>query len=494
MSALDELPAGAPRPGSIFADRYRIDGVLGVGGMGYVLAATSLDRNERVAIKLLLPNLVTHADTVERFKREGRAAVKIRSEHVAKILDVAELPDRTPYLVIEYLDGSDLAALLERRGRLSHQEAVDHVLQACEAVAEAHAMRTIHRDLKPSNLFLTKTARGEQIVKVLDFGISKMSVENGGLAMTKTSNMMGSPLYMSPEQLKNAREVDARTDIWAIGVILYELISGKPPFHAESFAELSALVLSGASPWLADAVPEVPAGLADVVSLCLTKDLERRFLNLADFADAIAPFGGPGAAASAARIVATLGMPASRAVRGQRAKPAFTGNVTHVMPDAPSNPRRESSPSLPLIALGGTAPATTSNQQQTLSGAGTSKLFMGFLALGLLGFGLAGFAYVRRHVPQVAGHGPSATTAPVAPPVLTVASPLPPDSASAPMPSAATAPVVASASASVATGAAHTPPLRGVPKPPKPTGAATAPTTTATAAKPPAGIATSSKD
>src|SRR5262249_55811338 len=160
--------------------------------------------------------------------------------------------------------------------------------------------KTVHRDLKPSNLFLSLRPNGTDCVKVLDFGISKMTAQDGGnLAMTKTAAMMGSPLYMSPEQLKSSRNVDQRADIWAIGVILYELMSGSPPFMAETLAELGALVLSGEPPWLSQAVPTIPAELAAVVNACLRKNREERFQSLADFADAIAPFGTKAARISA---------------------------------------------------------------------------------------------------------------------------------------------------------------------------------------------------
>ena len=298
---LDErLPAKAPKPGEIFADKYRIERVLGVGGMGYVLAATHVHLDERVAIKMLLPELAQHADIAQRFLREGRAAVKIRSEHVGRVLDVA-IADGTAYMVMEYLDGCDLSQLIEQRGRLPVVVAVDYVLQACEAVAEAHAMGTVHRDLKPANLFLVRRPDGRDVIKVLDFGISKMAPTDARpeLAMTKTSASMGSPLYMSPEQLISSKMVDSRADIWALGVILFDLVAGRPPFLADSLAALGALVLSGSAPDLRTFVPDAPPGVAGAVATCLRRDPGERFPSCAELAAALAPFGTPAAHASA---------------------------------------------------------------------------------------------------------------------------------------------------------------------------------------------------
>ncbi len=246
---------------------------------------------------------------------EGRAAFKIRSEHVVRMLDVCE-SDGVPYLVTEYLDGLDLAALLEREGKLAPAVAVDYLLQACEALAEAHAQRIIHRDLKPANLFLVHGADGTPIVKVLDFGISKVMVGEGSesLSMTTTTVTMGSPLYMSPEQLKSSKGVDERTDIWALGVILFELLTGRRPFVAHSMAELGALVLAGTAPDVRDFAPDTPPALAAAVATCLRCDSAQRFPSVAELSYALAPFGSESAQASAQtirRLLETVPRPAS---------------------------------------------------------------------------------------------------------------------------------------------------------------------------------------
>jgi serine/threonine-protein kinase len=306
MSGKDDL-SSAPAPGSIFAGKYRIERLLGAGGMGYVLAAVHLQLDERVAIKMLLPSMAQHAETVERFLREGRAAVKIKSEHVGRVLDVSSAND-TPYIVMEYLDGVNLDELLARDKRLAPQVAVDYVLQACEAIAEAHALRIVHRDLKPANLFLVHKPDGTPVVKVLDFGISKMTAPEGAeqMSMTRTSSILGSPLYMSPEQLKSARVVDERSDIWSLGIIVFELLSGAPPFIAETIAELGALVLTGQAPDVRGPAPETPAGLAQAVARCLRTKADERFPSVAELAAAMAPHGSESARASAARITRVL--------------------------------------------------------------------------------------------------------------------------------------------------------------------------------------------
>ena len=245
MSEPLESTEGLPQPGDVLAGKYRVERVLGSGGMGVVVAAMHLTLQERVALKFLLPEGAKKEETVTRFLREARAAAKIKSEHVARVSDVGTLESGAPYLVMEYLDGSDLSALLRRDGPLPPRDAVEYVLQACEALAEAHAVGIVHRDLKPANLFLARHAGGAPRIKVLDFGISKLTARDPSMppddpSMTRTRAWLGSPLYMSPEQMRSARDVDTRTDIWALGVILYELLSGKPPFDGETFPELCA--------------------------------------------------------------------------------------------------------------------------------------------------------------------------------------------------------------------------------------------------------------
>ena len=297
------------REGEVLAGKFRIERVLGQGAMGVVVAATHIQLDERVALKFLLPEALINTDAVARFAREARAAVKIKSEHVARVSDVGTLESGSPYMVMEYLHGQDLSERLFDRGALPIADAVDFVLQACEALAEAHALGIVHRDLKPANLFVTTRPDGTACIKVLDFGISKFTTAGSAseLGMTKTATVMGSPLYMSPEQLSSTRSVDARTDIWAIGVILYELISGQVPFEAETMPQLCGMVLGEAPPSLREQRPGLPEGLEAVVLRCLAKDRTQRYASIAELAEALAPFGPPSATRSAERIARVLG-------------------------------------------------------------------------------------------------------------------------------------------------------------------------------------------
>ncbi|HKQ70592.1 MAG TPA: serine/threonine-protein kinase, partial [Polyangiaceae bacterium] len=291
--------------GDILAGKYRVERVLGVGGMGVVVAATHLQLEERVAIKFLVKEALGNADAVARFAREARAAVKIKSEHVARVIDVGTLETGAPYMVMEYLEGGDLSQVLQSRGPLPLEEAVEYVLQAAEAIAQAHVLGIVHRDLKPANLFLLRRPDNTNAVKVLDFGISKVMPGKGSSsdnAMTRTRTVMGSPLYMSPEQMASTRDVDGRTDIWALGAILYELVAGEPPFNADTMPQLCALILNGPTPSIRSVRPNAPSGLDAVLRRCLEKDPQKRFANIAEFANALGDFAPKRARTSIERI------------------------------------------------------------------------------------------------------------------------------------------------------------------------------------------------
>jgi len=297
------------REGETLAGKYRISSVIGAGGMGVVFAAHHLHLDEKVAIKVLHPNVVGVAEAVDRFVREARSVVKIKSEHVVRVTDVDRLPDGSLYMVMEYLEGLDLAEWLLQRGALPISQSVDFVLQACEAAAEAHALGIIHRDLKPGNLFCVSRSDGQPLIKVLDFGISKAISSSGAgfnPGITGTNVMLGSPLYMSPEQMHTPRDVDARTDIWALGVILYELLTSKLPFDGESVAEIWAQVNTHPPAPLSALRPGVPKGLEAIILKCLEKDRENRFANVADLAIALATFGPKSSRNSAERISRVL--------------------------------------------------------------------------------------------------------------------------------------------------------------------------------------------
>jgi len=296
-------------PGQILLGKYRIERVLGMGGMGVVVAATHVTLEQRVAIKFLLPHALSNGEAVARFLREARAAVRIKSEHVARVTDVGQLENGAPYMIMEYLEGADLGTIGQRRGALPLDDGVEFVLQACEAIAEAHAVGIVHRDLKPANLFLVTRRDGTPSVKVLDFGISKvsgLSASGADLGMTKTTTVMGSPLYMSPEQMASSRDVDARTDIWALGAILYELLTGTVPFQADTITQLCVMILQYPTPALRNARPDAPEGLGLVIARCLEKDRNRRYTTIADFAQALAPYAPRRARLSIERVARVI--------------------------------------------------------------------------------------------------------------------------------------------------------------------------------------------
>jgi serine/threonine-protein kinase len=271
--------------GSVLAGKYRIVRLLGEGGMGTVFEGRHLELDQPVAIKVLRRELAADPEAVTRFSREARAASSLRSPHVAKIFDVGRLDDERPYIVMEYLDGSDLGAVLEKRGSLPLREALQLVLEACEGVAEAHERGIIHRDLKPANLFVAREG-GRTTVKVFDFGISHVETAEE-VRVTKTQSAFGTPLYMSPEAVRSAKLTSARTDVWALGVILYELVAGKPPFLGDTPTAVAiALTIESLVP-LSQRVAGVPPEVDAVLARALAKSPADRYANAGELAAAV---------------------------------------------------------------------------------------------------------------------------------------------------------------------------------------------------------------
>jgi eukaryotic-like serine/threonine-protein kinase len=289
--------------GDVIAGKYRVEQILGQGNMGVVVAAMHVALEQRVALKFLLQGRHVGRELVERFVREGRAAARLKSQHVTRVLDVGALDDGAPFMVMEYLEGHDLKAHLAKHGPLPLGDAVEYVLQACEGVAEAHAAGVVHRDLKPANLFLTTDASRMPCIKIFDFGISKLV---GDLTLTTEAQSMGSPLYMSPEQLNSAKDVDGRADLWSLGASLFELLAGTPPFNAETMQQLCVRVFTGQPTPLCQLRSDIPAGLESVILQCLQKDRGLRFKNVAELAAALAPWAPLRAAAYPERVARVL--------------------------------------------------------------------------------------------------------------------------------------------------------------------------------------------
>ncbi len=339
-----------------FQRKYLIERELGVGGAGVVVCARHRELDERVAIKFLLPGK-NNSDAIARFRREARAANRVKDEHVVRIIDVSTTATGVPYVVMEYLDGVDLERMLLQspERQLPVPDAIEFILQACEALAECHRSGIVHRDLKPSNLFCVHGADGLPLIKLLDFGISKLNTTTVDGVMTAEHLIMGSPRYMSPEQFASASEVDQRTDVWALGIILYELVTGEVPFADSTLLKIWDKVRSAALRPLEDLRRDAPNALNAVLAKCLAKEPADRYQNVAELAKALAPFAPERGRASVARVVRIL-----ESERGAASPPVSRGRVDDAPSDAPTivsaggDVRKHSArrPVVPLVALG----------------------------------------------------------------------------------------------------------------------------------------------
>jgi serine/threonine-protein kinase len=307
--------AAAPKPtkpflseGEVLDGRYRIDGRLGGGGMATVYRAFHTGLEHPVAVKVVAPAIRHLPGMTARFLREARAATRLRGEHVVRVFDVGTTPNGSPYLVMELLEGKDIGRVLEDGLLPSVEDAVDWILQACEALAEVHGLGIVHRDLKPANLFLTRGLDGGVSVKLIDFGISRIDsplLPHDQLALTNPDLAMGSPRYMPPEQMEASGSVDSRSDIWGLGAILYELFTGRAPFDGESLWDIYTAAMRTRPP-LAALRPDLPADLDRVVLTCLSVEPGQRYADVAELARALAPFGGAHGAARAKAVADVL--------------------------------------------------------------------------------------------------------------------------------------------------------------------------------------------
>ncbi|MBX3225433.1 MAG: serine/threonine protein kinase, partial [Labilithrix sp.] len=289
----DEARVRSPvKPGDVVGGKYRVDRILGAGGMGVVVAATHTELDQPVALKFILPEAISGKDSIERFMREARSVARLKSEHVARVYDVGRDDNGHPYMVLELLEGCDLAKLNKQKGPFAIADAVEYVLQACEALVEAHAAGIVHRDLKPQNVFVSRRLNGTPLVKVLDFGIAKAvgPAAVGQMALTDSQAVMGSPLYMAPEHMRSARAADVRSDIWSLGVMLYELLGGQLPFDGETVTEVCIRVVNEPPASLLSLRPGLEANLVAIAMRCLEKDPAARWQNVAQLAAALEPY------------------------------------------------------------------------------------------------------------------------------------------------------------------------------------------------------------
>jgi serine/threonine-protein kinase len=433
-----------PKPGEVLSGKYELVRALGMGGMGVVFEAKHLRLQQRVAIKLLKPELLSIADSVTRFEREGRAAARMTSTNAARIFDVDVTPSGIPYMVIEFLEGHDLSRELKERGSLPAAEAVDIVLQACSAMAEAHSLGIVHRDLKPANLFLCAKGSG-RTVKILDFGVSKILADE--MPQTTTPSLtLGTPQYMSPEQILASKDVDLQSDIWSLGVILYKLLSGHLPFEPDSATAFVVAVVT-TDPLPLDRCAAVPPGLAAAVMKALEKSRDARWRSVDELARAIQPFGSGRIGFTPASIPPPSGAQLPAAVDVDVPVDVDVKTLTDSGPFS-------SSKELPTQGNWTQNPLIPSRRRRWIG------LAIGAAAIGLVGVGVAISASTSR---PAAGNAGSASVDTTRLPAVEPQPTEPASAANAPLPSAR-AEASAKPAASVASSAARSKP----PPPPPP--------------------------
>jgi serine/threonine-protein kinase len=430
-------PSPYPQPGEVLDGKYRIEHLLGEGGMGAVAKATHVLRRAPVALKFMSPAVLSMHGAVERFVNEGVAASQIDSDHVVKVFDVGRLPSGAPYLVMEFLEGRDLSQLLEREGPvLPVPRAVHFTVQALRALHTAHAAGIVHRDMKPSNCFVINKDGEPDFVKLVDFGISKVRAADDGSAapaphLTKTNSALGTPLYMSPEQARSPRDVDHRSDLYSVGAILYEMLAGRTPYTSDTgeFTEILFKIFTTDPDPLGVIRPDVPEALASIVHRALLRDREGRFASAVDMAEALSPFADERSREHLARMRSTRRstMPPSQ----QHAVTPLDENARIAQSGATARTFASSSlPPAPIVPTAGGVAREASGPAKR-AGRGGTALVVGVVAC-VLALGAVGALAMRSHgAPTVPPQGitsePAAAAHPASPPI--VAQPLPAETA-----------------------------------------------------------------
>jgi serine/threonine-protein kinase len=280
------------QPGQIIDGKYRIVRLLGMGGMGSVYEGENLRIKRKVAIKMLHGSVSDQPEVIARFEREAQAAALVGSEHICEVLDLGELADHTRFMVMEYLEGETLSNVIKRAGRLKPAQSIPILSQILEALGAAHQAGIIHRDLKPDNVFILPQRGGIQnFVKILDFGVSKFSQASGeSMNVTRAGAVVGTPYYMSPEQARGSSAIDQRTDIYAIGVLLYQATTGQVPYQAETFNELLFKIVLEVAPPPQTYVPDLDPEFASIIMRAMAREPEQRFQSCMAFRNALAQY------------------------------------------------------------------------------------------------------------------------------------------------------------------------------------------------------------
>jgi serine/threonine-protein kinase len=461
--SIDPQPLSVPfAQGDVIAGKYEVVGLLGSGGVAYVISALHLELGEMVALKFLRPESLAFEDVVARFASEARAVARIKSEHIAHVFDVGTLPDGAPYIVMEHLEGRDLADVLAEKRRVPIKTAVDYVLQACEALACAHALGIVHRDIKPENLYLSQQAGSVEVVKVLDFGISKSALgAPGARESAKTMLPMGTPGYMSPEQIRACGTVDARADIWAVGCVLSELISGTSAFEAPTQIQLGAAILERDPVPLRQKIADAPPELEALILRCLAKDPNDRFQDVAELASALYPFGPRRSRLSAERCHEVLRGKSGAAIEFASVPPPSDDDAVTALrnpvallsaiPSAPGfEPLRTSSPA----TLSSMPDPTFRSKRRGVAIAAV----LGVSAVVGIVLGLRGGGVETGAVPHAAAAGPEALAAARTSAVVAKGAGVRPGAAEEPV--MLPTPSVTSSNAALEVGAARKPPTR----------------------------------